>query len=350
MKEIKAYMEAHAITTPTGIVENLPPGTQGQDIKKKMRDNLKEFLKTGQKGDSWSASEAIEKSTELKEAIGAQTASSAIPSIWSAEPEILSPEGADGYFLASTVVQWKKDIKGKPGQVVYVQTIAPVAAADITSGNEPTFTASTVSSVPVTLTQKGHGFYISKADLEDVEDGTVDSLVTQSKNAVLRALDGYFLSAIQALAGNAGAGTVAEAGAMAATCLPKLWGSLMAGSYAPAAVLMHPVPFASLLKDSQFINAATYGKSVVIETGKIPRFIGMDIVPLIQGTLAAASGGTYRSFMLAKGVLAGAVKRDLDIEKEYYVKDQRNYNVVTIRFGGTVIHTSGIGLITTVNG
>ncbi len=76
----------------------------------------------------------------------------------------------------------------------------------------------------------------------------------------------------------------------------------------------------------------------------------MDVVPLIQGTLAAATGGTYRSFMLARGVMAGAMKRELDVEKEYYVKDQRNYNVTSIRFGGTVVHTSGIGLITTVNG
>jgi hypothetical protein len=73
----------------------------------------------------------------------------------------------------------------------------------------------------------------------------------------------------------------------------------------------------------------------------------VDVVPLVQGTLVYG-GGTYRSFMMAKGAIVGAIKRDLGFEKEYYVKDQREYTVASIRFGGTVVHTSGIGLILTV--
>jgi len=282
----------------------------------------------------------------LREAIGAQTASSAIPEVWSTEIEILSPDGADGYFLGD-IVQWKNTVKGAPGDTVHVPTIAAVDSADITSGTEPTFTAATVSSVPVTLTQRGHGFYISKADLEDVIDGSVEGLIKQSKLALLRYIDQYMLASIQASDDNAGAGTVTESGAMAATVLAKAWGSVTAGSYTPAAVVMHPVSFAKLLQDSSFTSAATYGDDVVIREARIPRYLGMDIVPLVQGTLDA-TGGTYKSFMLAKGALVGARKREMDVEKEYYVKDQRHYVVTAIRFGGTVVHPNGIAKIVTV--
>jgi hypothetical protein len=326
---------------PRGITEGLGGTPESNiDVHKKMLDSFREFLETGQKGDSWVAEE------KFQETIGAVSAGSAKPSIWSASPELLSPAGAVGYFLGG-IVKWKDDVKGKPGQLVYVQTIGPVATADITSGTEPTFTASEILSVPVTLTQKGHGFYVTKADLEDMQDGTMEEMLAQSKNAIMRAVDAYMLQRIQADDGNAAAGTITEAGAMAATVLAKMWGSLTAGSYVPAACVMHPVPYASLLQDEAFTNASKRGDSVVNRTGNIDTWIGVDVVPLVQGTLIYG-GGTYRSFMMAKGALVGAIKRDLGFEKEYYVKDQREYTVASIRFGGTVVHTSGIGLILTV--
>ncbi|MGD6850761.1 MAG: hypothetical protein ACQCN6_01720 [Candidatus Bathyarchaeia archaeon] len=304
----------------------------------KLRSGLLEFLKTAEVG----------KSFKVEEAIGALSPSNAVPAIWSAEPELLSPGGADGYFL-TPIVKWKTDVKGQPGDTVYVKTFAAVATAAITSGTEPTFTASSVSRVPVTLVQRGHGFYITKNDLEDLEDGDVDMILEQSKKGVMRAVDAYFLTQLQVDATMAAAGTITEAGAMAATVLAKMWGSLNAGSYpANGAVIMHPVQYASLLQDDQFTNASTRGKSSIIETGTIGNYLGMDIVPLVQGTLNA-TGGTYRAFMMSKGALVGAIKRDISFEREYYVKDQRSYFVASIRFGGTPAHTYGIGLMLTVD-
>lgn len=313
--------------------------------RKKINSALKEFIKTAPVGATFVASEA------LKEAIGAQTSTAAIPTIWTAKPEILSPANATGFFLTD-ITTWKEDVKGKPGSVVDVQTISAVADSEVTSGTEPTFTASTIATVPVTLTQKGHGFYISKSDLEDIQDGTLEALVEQSRNAVMRGIDAYFLAQIQTSANNVKGGTFAEGGAMAATVLTKLWGSLMVGSYPAtnAAVVMHPVPYASLLRDAQFVNAATFGDRKVIETGSIPRYLGMDIVPLLQGTLNyGGTAGTYKTYAIAKGALVGAIKREIEIEKEYSVKDQRNYTVVTTRFGGTPAHPYGVAECTTID-
>lgn len=338
---MSAFVEKIGEGAPKGHVEEEKlDGKKTADASVKTRSAFREFLSDESK-------KAFNPREVFEEEIGAQSAGSAIPKIWSAEPEILSPAGASGYFLTS-IVNWKEDVKGKPGNTVYVQTIAPVADSAITSGAEPTFTASAISSVPVTLVQRGHGLYVTKDDLADMQDGTVDKLVEVSKTAIMRAVDSYMLGQIMADASNAAAGTITEAGAMAATCLAKLWGSLMAGSYVPAAVVMHPVQYASLLQDDQFTNAATRGKSSIIENAQIGNYLGMDIVPLVQGTLV--NTGTYKAFMMAQGAICGAIKRDMEVEREYYVKDQRTYIVSNIRFGGTVVHTSGIGLLLTVSG
>jgi hypothetical protein len=326
---------------PKGHTEESLQVNEAVENKKKINTKLREFIKTAPVGGRFTASEAI----------GAQTSSAAIPTIWTAKPELLSPANATGFFLTDFVT-WKEDVKGKPGSVVDVQTISAVADAAVTSGTEPTFTASTITTVPVTLTQRGHGFYISKGDLEDVQDGTLEALVEQSRNAVMRGIDAYFLAQIQTSNNNVMGGTFAEGGAMAATVLTKLWGSLMVGSYpaANAAVIMHPVPYASLLRDAQFVNAATFGDRKVVETGAIPRYLGMDIVPMLQGTLNyGGTAGTYKTYAIAKGALVGAIKREIEIEKEYYVKDQRNYTVVSTRFGGTPAHPYGIAECTTID-
>lgn len=183
-----------------------------------------------------------------------------------------------------------------------------------------------------------------------MQEGTLDALIVQSKNGIMRAVDAYFLDAIQA--STIGAGTLACPTAMKATVLASMWGSIMAGSYKPSCCVMHPVQYASLLQDQQFTNAMWRGKSSIIDTGEIGIYIAMDIVPLIQGTLANGtfSPGTYKAIMMSKGACVGAIKRELEIEKEYYVKNQTNYVVASIRFGGTVVHTNGVGLITTVGG
>jgi len=321
-------------------LKNKEPESDGKGIVENKTEEIKPFV------DVYADWLRSDKKT-LREAIAVGTMGSVIPEIWATEIELLSPEGAEGYFLGD-IVQWKDTVKGKPGDTVHVPTVSAVDSASISSGTEPTFVNATVSSIPVTLTQRGHGFYITKADMDDVIDGSLDALIKQSKLALMRYVDQYLLASIQASNNNAGAGTVTETGAMAATVLAKAWGSVTAGSYTPAAVVMHPVPFAKLLQDSSFTNAATYGDDTVIKEARIPRYLGMDVVPLVQGTLDA-TGGTYKSYMMAKGAIVGARKREMDVEKEYYVKDQRHYVVSAIRFGGTVVHTSGIAKIQTVD-
>jgi len=160
-------------------------------------------------------------------------------------------------------------------------------------------------------------------------------------------VDQYFLGQIMA---HAIGGTLDASGIAAGTWIARLIGSINAGTYEPDVFITHPVPYASLLCDSQFTDASTWGDRGVLLTGKIPNYLGVDIIKVNQGTLLTATGGTYKSFLIANGAVVGAMKRGLDVESEYYVKDQRRYNLASIRLGGTVAHSDGIWELTTVNG
>ncbi len=124
-------------------------------------------------------------------------------------------------------------------------------------------------------------------------------------------------------------------------------GSMQAGTYEPAVLIMHPVVYKGLMQDSQFTNAATFGNRSVIQRGEIDSFLGVQMVEVPKGTLHV-NEGTYRSLLLAKGAIAGAKKREIEVETEYVARLRRKYVLASARFGGTVVHTNGVFWIITV--
>jgi hypothetical protein len=283
---------------------------------------------------------------EISEAIGAVSPGSAVPEIWTSEVERLYVYGRS-VFLGANFVAWKRDIDGQPGDTLNIPTINTITAIQAESGTEGTITAAAVSSVPVTLVEFQAGYYMSKANTEDVVVGTVDALDEGLGDAIARKVDEYFLG--QIMAASIG-GTLDSSATAAGTLIAKLIGSMEAGTYSPSVFITHPVPYASLLADSQFTDASTWGDRGVLLTGRIPNYLGVDILKVNQGTLLTATGGTYKSFLVADRAIGAAMKRGLDMESEYYVKDQKRYTLASIRLGGTVVHTSGVWMLTTVNG
>jgi hypothetical protein len=279
---------------------------------------------------------------KLQEAIGPVTATNAVPEVWAAEVERLSQYPASAFWNAPYIT-WKKDIQGKPGDTVNVITVAPVTCADLAC-EEPTNTAATVGKVPITLANKVCAYYICKTDMEDVVPDTIDALNEGLSRCLSVCVDNYFLT--QALIGS-NAGTLTEAGMMKGTVIAKAMGSMEAGTYEPAVLIMHPIVYKGLFQDSQFTNAATFGNRSVIQQGEIDSYLGVQMVSIPKGTLAVG-GGTYRSLLLAKGAIAGAKKHEIELETEYVARLQRKYVLASARFGGTVVHPNGVFWILTV--
>jgi len=125
-------------------------------------------------------------------------------------------------------------------------------------------------------------------------------------------------------------------------------------TYTPVKLIMHPVPWASLMQDTNFSYANRFGTRDVIGGGRLETAFGLEINVTPKGTLDAGDwelkvgGGTYRSLLLAKGALGGALKHGITIETEYSPRFQKKWIIADIKYGGVCLHPDGIFWIKTV--
>ena len=110
---------------------------------------------------------------------------------------------------------------------------------------------------------------------------------------------------------------------------------------------MHPVVWTSLMQDTNFTYANRFGSRDVISGGRLEQAYGLEINVTPKGTLLIG-GGTYRTLLLAKGALAGAIKHGVTIESEYSPRLQKRWVIADIRYGGLCLHPDGIYWITSV--
>ena len=161
----------------------------------------------------------------MKEAIGAVTASNAVPEIWSSEVSrgCRYPESA---FWDAPFVNWVKDLYGKPGKTVEIITVGTTACVDFAC-DEPTTTAASVSKTPCILVDKGCAYYICKEDIEDVVPDTIDALNEGLGRCLAQCIDNYFLG--QAMISNSG--TVSFSTCLTAAKIACVMGSMRAGNW-----------------------------------------------------------------------------------------------------------------------
>lgn len=311
---------------------------QPEDYREKLIEALKD-----KKRIEFSA--GITSRKRMVEAIGALSGGSAIPEVWSSEVERLHVYPNSKFLSVPGLVNWKDDITGAPGDTINVPTVDKVVAVAVTEGTEPTVSAGTVSSIPVTLATIGAAYYMTKADVEELIPGTIDALNEGLGAANAEKVDTDWLGWLEN-PNVAIRGTLDITAALTGSAIAEAIGSLRAGTYEPAFLLVHPVAMVSLLQDQAFYDASQFGTREVIERGAVANYFGVDIIqtPLIDGT-----GGTYRNFMVAKGALVGAIKRQPEIETDYIIESGRHYIRMDMRFGGTIVHTDGVFEIKSVD-
>jgi len=273
---------------------------------------------------------------------GTSAAGSAIPEVWADDVLRLTPR--KGVF--GGLVKWNDKLRGKAGDTLHIPTISTVSFGAATEATGPTAQAPTTSSVPITIKERIAEIAISREVLEDAVPGLVDELNQEIRDAYEWDVDAQVLGWLNSPAADI-AGTLSESGKMAGTVIAKAIGSFRAGTQEPVALVIHPVQEASLLQDSQFTNAATFGDSSIIKGGKVRNYLGLEILVSPQ---VASTGGTYRAYLLGKDALAASSKRDFTLDMDYNVETRQHLWVATARWGGTIVHPQQVYEIKTVNG
>lgn len=282
------------------------------------------------------------KVAELTETIGSLDPDCCIPELWA--DDILRTHVYPGsVFLNAWFINWNRDIENKPGDTVHWCRVGPALAHDL-GCEEPTSTAATVDCPSATLSGYGCSYFICKDDIEDVQVGLVDALNEGLGTCLEVRVDNYFFDIAL---GCTNAGTLVYNGRMTGSLIAEAMGSMQAGTYEPVKFIMHSVPYKHLMQDSQFVNAATFGNRDVIASGRIKEYLGVEINETPKGTLVIG-GGTYRSLMLARGALGGALKHGIEVETEYSPRQRRRWVIASIRLGGVCLHNDGIFWVSSV--
>ena len=283
-----------------------------------------------------------EKERQYFESIGGLVAANAVPEIWAADVFRCCPYPASAFWDAP-FVKWHDDIKGKPGDTVNVITV-PKSTCGTAGCAEPDSDAVTIGKTPITLEEYQCSQYICRDDLEDVVEDTITELNESLMSCLDTCIDNAFIANI--FAGSVG-GTLDKGTAyMNAATIAEAIGSMRNGTCEPVALIIHPVVEATLMQDSQFVNAATFGDRSVITGGHIIQYLGLDIVVVPKGSLHIGSG-TYGSILLARYAIHAAKKRDPILEQQYLVQTQRKYVYASVRFGKSTVCADGIWLIYT---
>jgi len=279
----------------------------------------------------------------LTEAIGSLDPDCCIPELWAdkIERDHVYPGSV---FLGASFMNWYDDLQGRPGDKVHICRVGPAVCTDLAC-DEPTTTAAVVECPYITLEHDTCAYYICREDIEDVQVGLVDALNEGLGSCLAVCVDNYFFNIALSCTN---AGTLEHTGAMTGSLILEAMGSMLAGTYKPAKIIMHPVVWTSLMQDTNFTYANRFGSRDVISGGNLQQAYGIDINVTPKGTLEIG-GGTYRTLLLAKGALAGAIKHGITLETEYSPRYQKRWVIADIRYGGLCLHPESVPETTLVD-
>jgi len=243
-------------------------------------------------------------------------------------------------FLGAWFMNWYDEIQGKPGDSVVICSVGPATCVNLEC-EEPATEAADITCGTIELEHDVCAYAICKNTMEVMQTGVIDALNEGLGSCLAVCVDNYFLD----LALDCGT-TMTCTVPMSGSIIAEAMGSMRAGTYEPVKLIIHPVVEASLMQDSQFVHAGKFGNRDVITGGRVVQWLGLEINVTPKGTLLVGNG-TYRSLLLAKGALAGALKHGITIESEYSPRLQKRWVLADIKYGGLCLHDDGILWIVT---
>ena len=316
--------------------ETVDPNNIPIDAFKEYKPKLLDLLKSTKVGDNFSWMSRQDNENGMFESIGAASVGSAVPEIWAKDVFRCCPYPSSA-FLDAPFIKWHDDIKGKAGDTVHVITVGKAVCG--TAGcAEPASTAPAVSAVAITLEEYQCSMYVCRDDIEDMVEDTITELNNSLASCLDTCIDNAFIANIIGLGSTLDKGTAY----ITPDDIAEAIGTMRTGTCEPVVVIGHPAVESRLMRNAQFVNAATFGDRSVITSGHIVTYLGLDFIFLPLGSLATDAPGTYESLMLSRYAVHAAKKRDPTMETQYLLKEQKKYFYASVRFGKSVVCNDGV--------
>ena len=337
-----------------GIVET------SKDRRNKVAEKLKETIKTPQKM-SWDIPirSRREKHLEilsdfgksLRETIDATAAASAIPEEW--YPEMVRmPVGLLAHVR--DIIKTYPQVAGKPGDTFHIPKISTPEFGALTAGTSPDDVTHTISSLDVTFNEYGAKQKVNDDVLEDItgdvldaiEQGFVDAAILKEDEKAFDALDAASGIAATIYGGDATSeATVDATDIFDEDLIASAMKEIAEEGYdvAPGSLVcfLAPVQQLRMMKDTQFKQANVFGTRELIETGKIPGWLGVELVQSTKLNTGTGAGSpavtTHYAWVCRKDAVALVPKRDLRVETDRLVGERQSLFVGSHRFDAGVL-------------
>lgn len=298
------------------------------------------------------------------ETIDAAGAASAIPEEWWPDlirlPLTLTPSLRD-YFKEYP------QLKGKPGDTLHIPRITTPAFGSLTAGTAPADQTHTIDKIDITLSEYGGGQTINYDVLEDMVGDVVSKINDGYVEAALQSEDSYILDALDA-ALTAGTitnvvygGSAASEAALVSTdtftedLISKAQQEVEIDKFRMNPgdwfVVMGIKQYGDLSRRDQFKQANVFGTRQLIETGKLPGWIGGELLKSSEINTGTGAGSpaatTYHAYACRKDAFGFAPKRELMVETDRAIKKRQLDLMASHRFGGELVLPDAVCAIIT---
>ena len=230
-------------------------------------------------------------------------------------------------------------------------------AYDLAEGGDIPNIEQDYTHVDISIGKVGTGALVSN---ELVEDGLWDVVAMEIKKGGRRIENKLNRDALEALLGGMDSGndlTPTSTGLTVAD-LAKGRGLIKSDMYMPTDVILHPIAEAQLLQDTNLLYVAYAGQNKTLETGQIPKVVGLTPHSLSVTTTgtqvwtgsAESANNFYGLILDPEEAAILAIRRDISIKNYDDVIHDLTGAFATMRYGVGIIHSDAGSRIKTETG
>lgn len=242
------------------------------------------------------------------------------------------------------------------GRIIYIAKNVELESAALTEGIATGVTSLSFGQVNVTVGEHGLAVQVSKLDLGYSFESTMNDIAMNMGYAIAKEKDLVIYKACTSGAyattysGGVTSGTMTSGNTFNTDLIANGITAMRTRDREPKYLLIHPNQEGSLLKNSNFINAATYGGREVILNGEVGRYLGLTVISnnivMTQSTALYTNATAYAALLIGPRPFVVAEKWMPELKsREDSVLDRAVTMAVDCCYGVSVLNSESIQIL-----
>jgi len=249
------------------------------------------------------------------------------PQVWSRRIE----DYAKANLIVAPLGIQNTELLSKPGLQVNIAIGAALSAAALTETDSIDIEKPVYTQVVVTPTEYGGAFQITRKEMDRAFINLLEEKAADAGYALAKVKDETIITTISGDANDTvrvnsktGVSALASTDVFDTDTIANAIKTMRANDWNPKYLIVHPLQEGSLLKNSQFVNASTYGSNSVVMNGEIGQYLGLKVfsTSLISTAAGDAGATVYQALLLGPRAFVIASKRRPTIDSKYEPLDR----------------------------